>query len=106
MGKYMLQVSYTAEGARGLIKEGASSRIAYVTDFAADLGATVESFYFALGEHDAVLILDAADDSVAAAASLAVGASGAASVRTTKLLTGAEADAAVAQVGAYRAPGT
>ena len=32
MGKYMLQVSYTPEGARGLIKEGASSRITYVTD--------------------------------------------------------------------------
>ena len=77
MGKYMLQVSYTAEGARGLIKEGASSRIAYVTDFAAGLGATVESFYFALGDDDAIVILDAADDSTVAAASLAVGASGA-----------------------------
>lgn len=105
MGKYLLQASYNAEGVRGLIKEGAAARVAYVTEFVASFGGTVESFHFAMGKHDALVVVDAPDDSVVIAASMAVGASGAVTLSTVKLITAEEADAAIARVGAYRAPG-
>jgi uncharacterized protein with GYD domain len=105
MGKYLLRVNYTAAGLRGLTQEGAANRVKYVSDFAASVGGTVESFHFALGDHDAYVVLDAADDSAVTAASLAVGSSGVASISTVKLLTAAEVDTAIGMVGEYRPPG-
>ena len=105
MGKYLLQVNYTAEGLRGLTKEGAAKRTAYVAQFAASVGATVESFYFALGDYDAYVVMDAPDDIDVTAASLAVGAAGVASISTVKLLTADQVDAAIAKIADYRPPG-
>ena len=105
MGKYLLRVNYTSTGLRGLAKEGAASRVKYVSEFAASVGGTVESFNFALGDYDAYVVLDAPDDRAVTAASLAVGASGVASISTVKLLTAAEVDAAIAVIGDYRPPG-
>ncbi len=105
MGKYLLRVNYTAAGLKGLAKEGAANRVAYVTDFAKSVGGKVESFNFALGDYDAYIVLDADDDRAVTAASLAVGASGVASISTVKLLTAAEVDGAIGMIGDYRPPG-
>jgi uncharacterized protein with GYD domain len=105
MGKYLLRVNYTASGLRGLTKEGAGNRVKYISDFAASVGGTVESFHFALGDYDAYVVLDAPDDSAVTAASLAVGSSGVASINTVKLLTADEVDTAIGKIGDYRAPG-
>ena len=49
MGKYLVTASYTAEGAKGLMKDGGSKRVQVVTDALKGAGVKVESFYFALG---------------------------------------------------------
>ncbi len=106
MAKYMLQVSYTAEGARGLMKEGATARREYISGYIASLGGTLEAFYFCFGEHDAVVIADLPGNTQAAAASLAVSASGSATTITHVLLPPEEIDAASGSMGGFRAAGT
>ena len=105
MPKYLLQASYTAEGARGLLKEGGSKRRAAVDKALKALGATVECFYYSLGEHDVYLIIDAPNNVTVAAISLAINASGTVKGRTTVLLTPEEIDKATKKTVDYRPPG-
>ena len=80
MPKYLWCVSYSTEGVKGVLKEGGTGRREAVEKLAADLGATIESFYFSFGEDDAYIIADIPDNTTAAAISLAgsdVGASAA-----------------------------
>lgn len=105
MPKYLFQGSYTAEGTKGLLKDGGSKRRAAVEEMIKKLGGKLEAFYFAFGESDSLLIVDAPDNVSIAAASLAVNASGAAHVKTTVLLTPEEMDAATKKRVPYSAPG-
>ena len=73
MPKYLFQASYTAEGVRGILKEGGSSRRDHIAELARGLGGTLESFYFAFGGTDAFVIAELPDNATAAAVSLAVG---------------------------------
>lgn len=105
MPKYLTIASYTAEGARGLLKEGGTARRAAVTKLLSALGGKVESFYFAFGEADVYVISEAPDHASVAAVSLAVNAAGAVNARTVVLLTPEEIDAAAKKTVDYRAPG-
>ncbi len=105
MTKYMLQVSYTAEGARGLLKEGGTSRRAMVEDMVKHTGGSLEGFYYTFGDDDVVVIADLPDAKTATAISLSVGASGAARVSTTVLLSPEDVDDATQISVGYRAPG-
>ena len=105
MPKYLLQASYTAEGLRGLLKEGATKRKAAVGQLIDSLGGKLEVFYPAFGDTDVFLIVDAPDNESAAAASMAVGASGMVQVKTTVLLTPEEMDRATKKSVSYRPPG-
>ena len=105
MPKYLVAVSYTAEGARGVAQEGGSGRLAAARALVESVGGTLESFHFAFGDADVLAIADIPTASDAAALALAVGSSGAASVRTTVLLTVEEMDAASRRAASYRAPG-
>jgi uncharacterized protein with GYD domain len=105
MAKYLVTASYTAEGARGLIKDGGSKRVKLVSDMLKAAGATVEAFYFALGEHDVFIIVDAPDHATVSAVALATNASGAVRLSTTVLLTPAEVDAAAKKTVNYTPPG-
>ena len=105
MGKYMFQGSYTAEGARGVLKDGGSGRRAAVEKMLSEEGGALESFYFTFGADDFVIIVDLPDLEAAAAAAMTVGASGAVSIRTTVLLTTEQADTVAKRVVDYRAPG-
>ena len=78
MPKYLFEASYTEEGAKGLIRDGGSKRRAAVDAMAKGLGGRVEAFYFTYGDTDALVIIDLPDSASATAASLTVGASGAA----------------------------
>lgn len=106
MAKYLFEATYTPEGIKGLKDAGAKSRVAAVTDMCADVGGRLDSFHFAFGDVDAFVVCDLPDDETAAAAAFTVGASGATKVRTIKLLTVDEADAAIARSVAYRPPGS
>jgi uncharacterized protein with GYD domain len=105
MPKFLIQATYTPEGARGLIEEGASGRRAAVEQVVTGLGGTVEALYFAFGEDDIVLIVDFPDPISMAAVSLTVKASGALHTRATPLLTLDEVDEAARRQVAFRAPG-
>ena len=72
----------------------------------ATLGGSLVSFDFAFGDVDAFVICDLPDDGAAAAAAFAVGASAATTLRTIKLLSVEEADAALARSASYRPPGS
>ncbi|MFH8802291.1 GYD domain-containing protein [Streptomyces sp. NPDC017936] len=106
MPKFLIQASYTPEGTKGLLREGASGRRAAVEQVVGDLGGTVEAMYFAFGEDDIVLLLDFPDPVSMAAVSLTVKASGALRTRATPLLTPDEIDEAARRQVAFRAPGS
>jgi len=103
--KYLLQVSYTADGVRGVTKDGGSKRRESARALIESLGGKMDGFYFAFGEVDVVVIADLPDDVAAAAASMTVAASGAASSRVTPLLTPEEIDQAAKKSPRYTPPG-
>lgn len=105
MAKYMLRVNYTADGAKGLIKNGGSARRSVAQKAAESVGGRVEAFYFAFGDTDAFVIADLPDAASAASIALTVSASGGASVQTTVLMTPEEVDTAVRKSPMYTAPG-
>jgi uncharacterized protein with GYD domain len=105
MAKYLLQVNYTAEGAKGLIKDGGSARRAVAQKAAESVGGRLESFYFAFGGTDAFVVADVPDHASAAAIALTVTASGGATVSTTVLMAPEEMDQATRKSPMYRAPG-
>jgi uncharacterized protein with GYD domain len=105
MAKYMYRVSYTQSGIQGVMKEGGTSRKDFVEKMAAQLGGSIESFYFTFGDQDVIVIADMPDDETAAAISMAVGASGAASIETIVLLEPSSIDKATSISTGYRPPG-
>ena len=105
MPKYMLTVTYTTEGIKGLMKDGGSKRRAAARTLIESLGGKMESFYFTFGDTDAVVIADFPDQGAAAASSLTVAGSGAVRGKVTVLLTPEEIDQAVHKTGSYTPPG-
>lgn len=105
MPKYLIQASYTAEGVQGLVKDGAAGRRAVVQAATKAAGGKLEAFYYAFGEHDAVIIVDLPDNVTAAALCLTTAGTGAVRIKTTPLLTIEEVDKAIEVKIKYRAPG-
>ena len=105
MPKYLVMASYTSEGAKGLLKDGGTKRRQSVETSLKSIGGRVESFYYAFGDSDAVLIIDAPDNMSVAAAAMAINASGAVHIKTTVLLTLEEIDQAAKAIATYIAPG-
>jgi uncharacterized protein with GYD domain len=105
MAKYLIEGSYVAEGIKGLLKEGGSSRRQAVDKLLASVGGKVDSFYYAFGDVDVYIVVDVPDNVTAAAIALTVGASGVVRIKTTVLMTPEEVDAATKKSPAYRAPG-
>jgi len=87
------------------VKEGGSARRAAVQKLTEGLGGKLEAFYYALGEHDAFVILDIPDQTTGLAISMAINASGAVRAATIPLVTPEEIDAASKKSVPYRAPG-
>jgi uncharacterized protein with GYD domain len=105
MPKYLVSVSYSAEGAKGLRKDGGTKRRQVASKAVESVGGKVESFYFSFGAADAIIIADLPDAASAAAVSLAVSSTGAARLTTTPLITPEEMDKAAGKKTAYKAPG-
>lgn len=104
MPKYLIQATYTAEGAKGLLKEGGTGRRRAVDEVVTGLGGTVEAMYFTYGEHDIVLVIDFPDPTSMPAVSMMVKASGALHTRATPLITVEEIDEAARTQVAFRPP--
>ena len=105
MATYLWRASYTADGVKGLTKEGGTKRKAAVQQMVEKAGGKLQAFYFALGEADVYAIADFPDSATAVAMSLAVNASGAVHLNSTLLLSPEEFDAAAKKSVGYRAPG-
>lgn len=105
MSTYLWRASYTAEGAKGLAKDGGTKRRSAVQQMVEKAGGKLHAFYFAIGEADVYAIAEFPDAATAVAVSLAVNASGAVQLKTTVLLSPEEFDAAAKKSIGYRPPG-
>lgn len=105
MAKFMIQASYTADGLKGLQKDKASGRRAAVSAALEAIGGKLDGMYYALGDHDVVVIADLPNTQAATALSVAVSASGLVHTKTTALLTVEETDQALGKSINYKPPG-
>ena len=105
MAKYLFEARYTAEGAKGLAREGGSGRRAAMAKMTEDLGGTLETFYYAFGDVDLYAIADVPDSVSAAAIALAVSQGGGATVKTIVLIPPEDMDKAGKKTVNYRPPG-
>jgi uncharacterized protein with GYD domain len=105
MAKFLVEVSYTAEGLKGLRKDKAAGRMAAVKAAAKSLGGKLDALYWALGDVDAYAIVDLPDTASATSMAMSVSATGLVRTKTIVLLTAEELDAALEKGGKYRAPG-
>lgn len=105
MAKYLVRATYSAEGFKGVLKDKPSGRRAAVEKAMASVGAKLEAMYFAFGDHDVVMIVDAPDAASLMAVGLSACSTGLARTSTIPLLTTEEADQAVKKSVQYRGPG-
>jgi uncharacterized protein with GYD domain len=105
MPKYLFQGSYVGDGLKGLLKEGGSKRVEAARQLFESMGGKLESFHFALGNHDIFVIFELPDNASATAVSLVINASGAATGKVTVLLSPEEVDQASQKSVKYRPPG-
>lgn len=100
MPHYMFQGRYSTDAIKAMVASP-QDREAAGRAMIESLGGKLIAFYFCMGSEDVVAIVDAPDDETMAAGSLILGASGAMTGgATTKLLTSAEAQEAMARAGA------
>jgi len=105
MPKYLVTGSYTAEGLKGVLKEGGSGRRQAVESAVKAMGGRLEAYYFAFGDSDVVSIVDVPDNVTATALSMGIAATGTVRTRTTVLLTPEEVDQATKKTLSFRAAG-
>lgn len=106
MPSYLLQVGYTPEAWATLIKNP-HDRLEAVRPAIEKLGGRIEAGWYAFGDYDVVTIVEMPDNVSAAAFSLAASAGGAVrTIKTTPLLSTAEAVAAMKKAGTtgYKPP--
>lgn len=107
MAKYLIKASYTADGLKGVMKAGGTSRVKAVQHAVEGLGGSLESFYFAFGGVDVYVTVDVPDNTAAIAMAAAVGSSGAIeSYETVVLLSPSEVDKAMNLAVDYAPPGS
>ena len=107
MAFYMSQFSYDDDTWQDLIKNP-EDREPVIRDLCERNGARLLGFWYAFGEYDGVLIIEAPDNTTIASILLAVASSGAVEkLKTTVLMTTQEAVEALRRAGGvdYRAPG-
>ena len=105
MAKYLVMASYTAEGAKGLMKDGGTKRRQAAEQAIKSAGGKLEAFYFAFGASDVYVLIDVPDAAAAAAVAMTTTASGAVRVNTTVLITPEEMDEVRNKTVEYRPPG-
>src|SRR5450759_5956136 len=98
MAKYLWRGSYTAEGSKGLLRDGGTKRVQAMVHTVTGLGGNVDAFYFGFGREDFYIVVDLPANATAASASLTMCASGVASIETVALLTPEEIDVAATKI--------
>ena len=105
MAKYLVIGSYTAEGAKGIMREGGSGRIEAARQAVESVGGTLDWLMWAFGNDDYYALVDMPSDAAAAAASLVISGTGTSRSRTIPLMTAADIDAASKMSPTFRPPG-
>ena len=105
MPKYLIVATYSAEGTKGVLREGGSERRKMIADMASNLGGELESFYYAFGANDVYSVVDLPDNVTAAAMSTHISAGGMVRCSVTVLVTPEEMDRATRTKMYYRPPG-
>jgi uncharacterized protein with GYD domain len=105
MTKYLFAAKYTADGMKGVMKEGGSKRREAADQAIKSAGGKLESFYYAFGEDDVIGIVDFPDQISALALSGVINSSGTTMIKLTPLATVEEVDQATKKMPQYRAPG-
>lgn len=105
MPRYLIEGSYSNDGTKGVLQEGATRRRDTVAKLIEGMGGTLEAFYFSFGKRDVIAIFSAPDEITALALSMAVNQSGKVSLTTTPLLSVDDVDKATKKTVAYRPPG-
>ncbi len=99
MPRYLQQITYTQEAWQALIKNP-QNRIDAVRPAVEKLGGKIETAYFAFGDYDVIVIAELPDNVSAAALAVAFAGGGACrNVKTTPLLSAAEAVEAMKKAG-------
>ena len=106
MAKYLFQVSYTASGTGGLLKEGGTARRTLIEQVIKNLGGSLEAFYYAFGDVDLFVIADLPNDASAVALSLTVSSRGTVTIKTTSLISPETIDEASKIDVGYRPAGS
>ena len=106
MSMYLFQGTYTAEGVKGLLKDGGTGRNDAISKLAASLGGKLESLHYSATAPAYFCMVTLPERGSAAAFSATIVASGAVTVdRVSELLTPAQMDASTKMTASYRAPG-
>lgn len=105
MPKYLSLGSYTADGIKGVLKDGGTGRRKAVQSAIEAMGGKMEAYYFAFGENDVVVISEVPDNVTAAALAIGIGSTGTVSLKTIVLLTPEELDQATKKTVSFRAAG-
>jgi uncharacterized protein with GYD domain len=107
MPRFLLQAAYTPQAWAALTRNP-ENRAQGLGRLVENLGGRLVSLDYCFGEYDVVVIIDAPDETTAAAVSLAVTSPGhLKAVKTTPLLSVEQAMEAMRKAGSqtYRAPG-
>lgn len=103
--KFFILASYSAEGAKGVLKTGSGTDRKQMTEaMITELGGKLESYYY-ISNCDAYVICELPSMAAAAAIALTIKASGMGSISTTVLLEPEEVDNAAKLSVKYRHPG-
>lgn len=96
MATFITSVNYTQQGIKDI--GNTIARATALKTAAKKMGAKVKDIYWTLGDHDGVLIFEAADDEAATALLLHLGALGNVHTSTCRAFTAAEMDKILAKV--------
>jgi uncharacterized protein with GYD domain len=98
MDKYVVLLDWTDQGARTAATE-AIERVGRARSAWEPLGVRLETFYWTLGDHDAVAIVDAPDDATLVAALLQAASWGAVCTKTLRAFDEGEMQGILSRTG-------
>jgi len=99
MSYYLYQISYSKEAIKAMVASP-SDREAAARKLIEAIGGKLHHLFFAFGQWDVICLIEAPDDKAMMAGAAAVASAGTVSASSTvKLMTAADAMAAMAQAG-------
>ncbi|HET6882612.1 MAG TPA: GYD domain-containing protein [Pirellulales bacterium] len=96
MATFITNVKFTQQGIKDI--DHTTKRVAAIKSAGKKMGVKVKEVYWTLGDHDGVLIIEAADDETAATFLLHLGVMGNVHTSTCRAFTAAEMDKMLANI--------